>query len=90
MVCVVQTEKKDRNGRIIGVVFDAYGHELNAALVRAGLAWHFKKYSNDARYDGWEQEARRDKIGLWSQSQPIAPWNWRKQKKEASKRSGGN
>lgn|GEM_PF-313546 len=69
--------KKDRNGRLIAVVFDEQDKELNAALVEAGLAWHYKKYSDDMRYDALEQTARKLGIGLWSESNPVAPWEWR-------------
>ncbi|MCB9316446.1 MAG: thermonuclease family protein [Lewinellaceae bacterium] len=80
MVRIQQTAKKDRNGRIIGLVFNEQGKNLNQALVRAGLAWHFKKYSNDPIYSQLETTARNEKIGLWQEFDPIPPWQWRKKK----------
>ncbi|MFN0214920.1 MAG: thermonuclease family protein [Saprospiraceae bacterium] len=59
-------------------------------IVQAGLAWHFKKPSDDARYDRLQQIARQKRIGLWIQPNPLEPWNWRKQKKESSKQCKGN
>jgi len=46
-------------------------------LVKAGLAWHYKKYSTNIIYSALEQEARKQRIGLWSEPNPIAPWEWR-------------
>jgi len=77
-VTVLTTGKTDRYRRLIGVVLYNRGLNLNKALVSAGLAWHFKKYSSDASYAQLEQKARAARIGLWSDKEPIAPWNWRK------------
>lgn len=70
--------KKDRNGRIIGVVLNEAGDNLNQALVEAGMAWHYKKYSTDAIYTQLEEEARATGRGLWQDANPVAPWEWRK------------
>jgi len=40
--------------------------EPGAELIRAGMAWHFKKYSDDIRLGRLEQQARREHVGLWS------------------------
>lgn len=77
MVRIQQTARKDRNGRIIGLVFNEQGENLNEALVRVGLAWHFKKYSNDSAYSRLEAAARHEKTGLWQAADPIPPWQWR-------------
>ena len=76
-VIVISDGKKDRNGRVIGEIF--YNNNcLNKELVRNGLAWHFKKYSRDTFYHNLELEARKTKVGLWSDPKAIAPWDWRK------------
>ncbi|MFT6841821.1 MAG: micrococcal nuclease [Psychroserpens sp.] len=67
----------DRNGRLIGVIYNYAGLNVNKEMVRLGLAWHFKKYSEDNSYDFLEQEARNGKIGLWQDKTPIAPWDYR-------------
>lgn len=69
--------KKDRNGRVIGEVFDSSDKNLNKELVKAGLAWHFKRYSNNEEYAALEIAARNQKIGLWSDPDSVAPWEWR-------------
>jgi endonuclease YncB( thermonuclease family) len=78
LVTVLNTGKTDRYRRLIGVVLYNRDQNLNKALVGAGLAWHFKKYSSDASYALLEQKARAARFGLWSEKEPIAPWNWRR------------
>ncbi|OMP29955.1 thermonuclease family protein [Mangrovimonas sp. DI 80] len=74
--------KKDRYGRSIANVF--YGDSLNLGheLVRNGLAWHYIKYSNDPVLQELEDKAKNDKLGLWQDPTSIAPWEWRKRKRE--------
>ena len=80
-VVVIGNGKKDRNGRWIGEIF--YNNQnLNKELVRNGLAWHYKRYSKSANYADLETAARKKKIGLWRDKDPIAPWNWRKSKRK--------
>lgn len=79
-VVVIGNGKKDRNGRWIGEIF--YNNQnLNKELVRNGLAWHYKRYSKSANYADLETAARKKKIGLWQDKEPVAPWNWRKSKR---------
>ncbi len=51
---------------------------INRELVKRGLAWHYKEYSNDARLAADEVKARAAKLGLWSDRRHVAPWDWRK------------
>lgn len=76
--------KKDRYQRIIADVY-INGNNLNREMVRAGYAWHFKKYSKDKDYNKLEKEARRNKRGLWLHPSPTPPWEWRKQKSNSKK-----
>ena len=78
-VKIIWDGSKDRNGRLIAEVYIG-NFCVNKELVKAGLAWHFKKYSNDESYDALEQKARKLKVGLWSEPNAIAPWEWRKKK----------
>lgn len=78
-VVVIGNGKKDRNGRWIGEIFFK-NQNLGKELVRNGLAWHFKRYSKSENYADLEAAARKKKIGLWRDKDPVAPWNWRKSK----------
>jgi len=65
-------------GRFVGEIF-IDGRSLNRELVRSGLAWWNKSYERyDLDYQRLEAEARRKKVGLWSQPNPIPPWKWRR------------
>ncbi|MBX9877597.1 MAG: thermonuclease family protein [Candidatus Obscuribacterales bacterium] len=73
---------KDRYGRTIGTVLLPDGRSLNKELVRTGLAWWYSKYApNDTELDQLQLQARETKKGLWSDSNPIPPWEFRKQEK---------
>jgi micrococcal nuclease len=67
----------DRYGRTIGMV-TIDGVNVNEALLEAGLAWHYKTYDKNPDWAKLENQAKRDKRGLWVQPNPIPPWDWRK------------
>jgi endonuclease YncB( thermonuclease family) len=69
----VEVETKDRYGRLVGEVFLPDGKSINHEMVRAGLAWHFKRYSDDITLATLEVEARKTKRGLWFDLAPVAP-----------------
>jgi Micrococcal nuclease (thermonuclease) homologs len=73
----------DQYGRLIAHVVIA-DKNLNAELIKAGMAWHYKQYSKVHFVDfaKMEQDARDKKIGLWSVSNPVAPWEFRREKKK--------
>lgn len=78
IVTIKTNGKADRYGRIIGEVILKDGTNVNKELVKKGLAWHYKKYSNDNDYAQLEAKSRKNKTGLWKDKEPIAPWDWRK------------
>jgi len=66
----------DRYGRLVGTLW--CGHrDINRELVREGYAWVYKVYLRDTSLLDDEAYARAAKIGVWSQPNPIAPWDWR-------------
>ncbi|MCA2538954.1 MAG: thermonuclease family protein [Microcystis sp. M54BS1] len=77
-VTIINEGKYDRYKRLIAVVINEKNENVNKELVKAGLAWHFKKYSTDTSYDDLELTARQNKIGLWVDNNPTPPWDWRK------------
>jgi len=82
----VETDKTDRFGRSVGKVL-LQGRDINLAMVASGMAWHYKKYqreqsSSDRRlYASAEQEAREQRAGLWRDPEPMAPWDWRAERR---------
>jgi endonuclease YncB( thermonuclease family) len=83
----VEYSKKDRFGRTVGKI-NVGGVDANLAQVKAGMAWHYKKYQREqsiedrAAYAQAEEEARMSRRGLWNDADPMPPWDWRKRKKE--------
>ncbi len=78
-------DKKDRYGRTIGkVMFE--GTDVCLEQIKAGLAWHYKRYASEqpaqdrADYAAAEDRAKSERIGLWSDARPTAPWDWRREK----------
>lgn len=74
--------KVDKYRRTVGTIM-LDGRDMNIEQVKAGLAWHFKKYADEQEpadrltYAAAEQEARAAKLGLWQDPNPTAPGDWR-------------
>jgi micrococcal nuclease len=47
-------------------------------MVKNGHAWFNRRYSMDYMLALQEDEARKNKLGLWESQQPTPPWVWRK------------
>lgn len=76
----VQVKETDRYGRSVSWVF-VDGQEVGRILVREGLAWWYRAYSQDAALGELEREAREARRGLWSQENPEAPWDYRRRQR---------
>ena len=76
----VRCEALDRDayGRVIGRCFHQ-DVDLNALLVREGLAWAYIQFSED--YLTEETEARQARLGIW-QAETTPPWEYRAQRWE--------
>lgn len=79
----VKEKAKDRYGRTVGVVFHDGDKCLNYEIVEAGLAWCYRHYNKDPKIEALEAKARGLKVGLWQDSAPVPPWDWRKNKTTA-------
>jgi endonuclease YncB( thermonuclease family) len=93
----VEDRKKDRYGRTVGRVLVASDEckqldcpktlDVSMAQLTVGLAWHFKRYEKEqpeqerGQYSFAEDEAHAKRVGLWRDSNPVAPWDWRAEKK---------
>lgn len=75
-VTVTYTQS-DRYGRIIGRVFTTNGIEANRFMVKSGAAWVYERYNTDDELPALQLEAQKMKRGLWADSQPVPPWEWR-------------
>ncbi len=62
------------------------GRSLNLQLVQEGMAVVYPQYLNGCaatqdQYFQAEQQARSARRGFWAQSNPIMPWEWRRQRR---------
>jgi micrococcal nuclease len=58
----IQPVDRDRYGRTVAWVY-VDGQNLCEELVRAGLAWHYKKYFSDRNLADMEIRARKGRVG---------------------------
>ena len=82
-------KNNDRYGRKIAFVILPGGKNLNKELLLAGMAWHYKHYDKSTELALLENNARQKKIGVWSAKNPVAPWEYRQNKKSAFKTNAG-
>lgn len=75
-IVTVTVVDRDRYERLVARVA-ADGEDVSLALLRAGMAWHDTKHSDDGSLAEAERQARAARIGLWSQPNPVPPWTWR-------------
>ncbi|ORJ61332.1 thermonuclease family protein [Geothermobacter hydrogeniphilus] len=73
----VDVVTRDRYGRTVGKVVLDDGSTLNKRLVEAGLAWVYRRYAKDPVLFELEKTARAASRGLWSDPNPVPPWEWR-------------
>jgi endonuclease YncB( thermonuclease family) len=82
----VEWHKKDRYGRTVGKVM-AGTVDCGLRQIEQGLAWHYKAYAkeqaaNDREsYSYAEASAREARAGLWDAAAPVAPWEYRHQRR---------
>ncbi len=80
----VTVEKVDVDGygRTVAKVYrkDQY---INLAMITAGQAWWYKRYApNEDSFRNAEKKARDKKIGLWRETNPVNPRDWRLEHKD--------
>lgn len=81
----IQWAERDQYGRIIGKIW-ADNVDCNLNQLYKGMAWHYKYYAkqqpvNDRKkYSSVEKSAKSKRVGLWSESNPVNPYNFRKRK----------
>lgn len=79
----VRVDKVDRFGRMVGVLYLG-DEDINRRMVQSGMAWHYRQYADEQTreqrrtYAAAEENARRERLGLWSDPNPVAPWDFRR------------
>jgi micrococcal nuclease len=68
----------DRYGRSIAMIYyDSDNKYLSAEIIKAGMGWHYKRFSTSKELATFEDNAKKNKIGLWIDNNPISPSEWR-------------
>jgi endonuclease YncB( thermonuclease family) len=82
-VVTVEWHKRDRYQRILAKVL-VDGHDVNLEQIRAGMAWHYRRYASGqlpadrGLYEEAEKLASLSAIGLWRDRAPVPPWDFRR------------
>jgi|TARA_R110002095_G_scaffold153786_2_gene133618 endonuclease YncB( thermonuclease family) len=76
----VKKTGEDRYGRTLGIIMVG-DLDANEKMIQDGWAWHYKKYNDEERLAKLELSARQAKRGLWTDSNPLPPWEYRARKK---------
>lgn len=81
----VEVINKDRYKRSVGIIWYDDNKNLNLELVEQGLAWHYKQFDKSKSYANAERTAQKQKLNIWQKKNPIAPWDFRKNKRNKNK-----
>ena len=73
----IQVTDEDHYGRLLGEVA-VDGQNVNEEQVKRGMAWEYSGFSKNHRYVILQNEAQQAHRGLWQQTAPQAPWQWRR------------
>ncbi|MEZ5344825.1 MAG: thermonuclease family protein [Pyrinomonadaceae bacterium] len=82
----------DKYGRTIAEVF-VDGKNINVEQIRRGFAWHYKFHEKQQTpaerliYSKAQEFAKQNRLGLWADSDPVPPWDFRKEKPERTPRA---
>jgi micrococcal nuclease len=81
IVKVIERPRKTPRDPVFGDVLLPDGKMLNQELLKVGLAW-WDRGSKDKVLEQLESEARKARVGLWEDNNPVPPWEWRKKKEQ--------
>lgn len=74
----------DQYKRSVGIIY-LNGKNINQEMVAEGWAWAYRQYldrPHASEYIQAEEQARGKRLGLWVQSNPQPPWEFRKSLKK--------
>jgi endonuclease YncB( thermonuclease family) len=66
----------DHHGRLLGTLW-IDDRDINREMVLDGQAWVFGGFAPDEELLAAEADARKGRRGLWSDSRPVSPAEWR-------------
>ena len=74
----VISQAVDQYGRLVAHL-SVDGLDVNAEQIRRGMAWEYSNFHSNQTLIALQNESRQASRGLWAQSNPTPPWEWRKQ-----------
>ena len=80
----IEEKNRDRYGRTVAVVY-VNGKNVNEEMVKNGNAWWYREYDKkDTKMQAYQENAKKNKLGLFGKRGYVEPWNYRKEKKAAA------
>ena len=81
----IEEKNRDRYGRTVAVVY-VNGQNVNEEMVKNGNAWWYQEYDKkDTKMQAYQENAKKNKLGLFGKKGYVEPWKYRKEKKAAAK-----
>jgi micrococcal nuclease len=74
----IDSQAMDQYGRMVAHL-SINGLDVNAEQIRQGMAWEYSSYHSNKALIALQEATRMASRGLWAQSDPTPPWEWRKQ-----------
>lgn len=82
----IKVHGKDKYKRTLGTVYNiiifSCGNErlydINREMIERGMAWYYPFAKKNPEYQKAQERAKANKKGLWTDKNPIAPWDFRK------------
>lgn len=70
---------------ILLTVLSSISHlDANSEIIKAGFGWWYFYFSKDKNLGKLQDEAKAQKLGLWSDPNAVSPWEYRKLKREGN------
>lgn len=73
----IASQAMDQYGRMVAHL-SVNGLDVNAEQIRRGMAWEYSNFHSNKALIALQNEAMQAPRGLWAQSNPTPPWQWRK------------
>jgi endonuclease YncB( thermonuclease family) len=73
----IVSQTMDQYGRMVAHL-SVDGLDVNAEQIHRGMAWEYSNFHSNKALIALQHEAMKAPRGLWAQSNPTPPWEWRK------------
>ncbi len=76
----VEVVDVDSYGRLVGMVYLG-NRNINAEMIAEGHAWAYRRFLGRpyaSQFIDLERDARRKRLGLWQEANPMPPWEFKR------------